>query len=86
MTVNEGSPWAVFSVTGASGQLVTLSTASGTATLGTDTGTALQYFDGTDWQAYTPGSEVAIPTGGTTLLVRIAVTMTAPTKAPRPSR
>ena len=56
VTVTEASPYAVFTVTGAAGQQVTLSPASGTATLGTDTGSGLQYFDGTDWQAYTPGS------------------------------
>ena len=74
VTVNEGSPYAVFTVTGASGQLLTLTATSGTATLGTDTGVGLEYFDGTAWQAYVPGSTVTIPAGGTTLLVRIAVT------------
>ena len=72
VTVSEASPYAVFTVTGAAGQLVTLSPASGTATLGTDTGSGLQYFDGTDWQAYTPGSLVALGAGGT-LQVRVAV-------------
>ncbi|MBU3581992.1 hypothetical protein ICN19_08175, partial [Polynucleobacter sp. AP-Capit-er-40B-B4] len=72
VTVNEGSPYAVFTVTGATGQLTSLSLSSGTATVGTDSGTALQYFNGTAWVDYTPGSFVAIPAGG--LLVRTAVT------------
>jgi hypothetical protein len=52
---------------------VTLALQSGTALVGTDTGTALEWFDGADWQAYTPGSRVPVPAGGTTLLVRVAV-------------
>ena len=72
VTVSEASPYAVFTVSGAAGQLVTLSPASGTAMLGTDTGSGLQYFDGTDWQAYTPGSLVALGAGGA-LQVRVSV-------------
>lgn len=85
INVNEASPYATFTVTGVTGQLVKLSlgnTASTTdvdATLGTDTGNAgvgapLQYFNGTAWVDYTPGSLVPIPAGGNTLLVRTAVT------------
>ena len=80
VTVNEASPYATFTVTGAAaGQRVqltlgnTASTSDADATLGTDLGTALQYFDGSSWQDYTPGSFVAIPNGGTTLLVRVAI-------------
>jgi hypothetical protein len=84
ITVNEASPFAVFTVTGVAGQQVSLAlgnTAVGTdvdATLGTDTGNAgatvpLQYYNGTAWVDYTPASTVTI-TGGTTLLVRTAIT------------
>jgi uncharacterized delta-60 repeat protein len=73
-TVSEGSPYAVFTVTGKPGQLVKLELTSGTATVGTDTGDTLQYFDGTKWVDYTAGTPVAIPTGGTTLLVRTTIT------------
>ena len=75
----------MFTVTGVAGQKVSLAlgnTAVGTdvdASLGTDTanagtGVALQYFNGTNWVDYTPASLVAIPVGGTTLLVRTAIT------------
>ncbi|MBU3653553.1 MAG: hypothetical protein FGM44_10785, partial [Limnohabitans sp.] len=89
VTVNEASPYATFTVTGAAaGQYVKLALGSttnamGNATLGTDTGNAgtgstpnvpLQYFNGTSWVDYTPNSYVQIPTGGTTLLVRTAIT------------
>ncbi|MBU3582221.1 DUF4347 domain-containing protein, partial [Polynucleobacter sp. AP-Capit-er-40B-B4] len=73
LTVNEGSPYAVFTVTGAAGQYVKLSTANGTAS-SSDYGSTLQYFDGTAWQTYVPGSYVQIPNTGTTLLVRVAIT------------
>jgi hypothetical protein len=73
VTVSESSPFVVFTVTGQPGQKVALELESGTATVGTDTGTALEYFDGRAWQPYTPGSFVAIPASGTTLLVRVAV-------------
>ena len=48
-TVSEASPYAVFTVKGAPGQPVKLALASGTATLGTDAGTSLQYFNGSTW-------------------------------------
>ncbi|MBU3581991.1 hypothetical protein ICN19_08170, partial [Polynucleobacter sp. AP-Capit-er-40B-B4] len=73
LTVNEGSPYAVFTVTGAAGQYVSLATANGTAS-SADYGPALEYFNGTAWVAYTPGSFVQIPVTGTTLLVRSAIT------------
>lgn len=85
ISVNEGSPYAVFTVTGVSGQQVSLAlgntalTSDVDATLGTDTsnaGTAvsLQYYNGSSWVDYTPSSYVTIPSGGTTLLVRTAIT------------
>jgi len=89
IAVNEGSPYAVFTVTGNPGQLVSLvlgNTADPTdrdATLGTDTANAganvpLQVYNGTAWVDYTPGSFVAIPVSGTTLLVRTAITNDSP--------
>jgi hypothetical protein len=72
-TVSESSPYAVFTVTGQAGQRVSLTLESDTATVGTDTGTALQFFDGSAWRDYTPGSLVQIPSGGNTLLVRVAI-------------
>jgi hypothetical protein len=73
ITVSEASPFAVFTVTGQPAQKVKLEIGSGSATVGTDTGAALQFFDGSAWKTYTPGSLVAIPAAGTQLLVRIAV-------------
>ncbi|WP_415884957.1 tandem-95 repeat protein [Neptuniibacter sp. QD37_6] len=82
VTVNEASPYSVFQVSGTSGQQVSLQLeatgyTTGDATLGMDTGNAgtavpLQYFDGSNWVDYTPGSNVTL--SGSTLLVRTAVT------------
>jgi len=68
--VNEASPFVLFTVGGAAGQLVTLSVAGNTATAGTDFISNLQYYDGSSWQPYT-GEPVPLP--GTTLLVRLPV-------------
>jgi VCBS repeat-containing protein len=76
LTVNEGSPYAVFTVTGVTGQYTSLSLTSGAAAVGTDTGSVLQYFDGSSWQTYSAGSFVQIPSGG--LLVRVAITNDTP--------
>jgi hypothetical protein len=73
LVISEASPYAVFRVTGAAGQKLTLALASGSATVGADTGTALQYFDGAAWRDYTPGSLVAIAQGSSALLVRVAI-------------
>ncbi|BFM40186.1 Ig-like domain-containing protein [Synechocystis sp. LKSZ1] len=89
LTVNEGSPYAVFTVTGSSGQSVFLSTTGGTATKetdgilgnGEDFGNGLEYFDGTSWVAYT-GTAVTFPSGGTTLLVRTPITNDSPFEGP----
>ncbi len=81
--VNEASPYAVFTVSGSAGVAVSLALsdseglpASDTrATLsGTDAdiGSTLEYFDGSDWVSYTPGSSVVIPSGDK-LLVRVAI-------------
>ncbi|MES2534758.1 MAG: VCBS domain-containing protein [Pseudomonadota bacterium] len=79
ITVNENSPYAVFIVTGAAGQTVTLALQNDSdlltanAALGTDTAAAssLQYFNGTAWVTYT-GAGAVIPAGGE-LLVRLAI-------------
>jgi hypothetical protein len=82
VTVNERSPYLVWTVGGKQGQYVSLDLAStgsgpGHASLGADTGTALQVFDGTSWVAYTPGTFVKVPGNSSTangqLLVRLAV-------------
>jgi hypothetical protein len=52
---------------------VLLALESGSATVGTDTGGGLQFFDGSTWRDYTAGSLVTIPSGSNTLLVRVAV-------------
>ncbi|MBU3600743.1 hypothetical protein ICN28_09455, partial [Polynucleobacter sp. 30F-ANTBAC] len=82
LTVNEGSPYAVFTVTGATDQFVKLTTANGTAG-SADYGSALQYFNpdanngAGAWVDYTAGDYVQIPEGpnhnGTTLLVRATI-------------
>jgi hypothetical protein len=77
--VNEGSPFAVFTVTGTPSQLLRLalgntqSAADRDAVLGTDVGVALQIFNGSQWVDYAPGSLVNIPNGGNQLLVRTRV-------------
>jgi hypothetical protein len=77
VTVNEASPYAVFTVTGATGQYVKLALADGTAT-SADYGSALEYYNGTDWVPYTANSFVQIPAGGITLLVRTTITNDIP--------
>jgi hypothetical protein len=73
VTASESSPFVIFTVTGQSGQQVQLALESGSATVGTDTGGGLQFFDGSTWRDYTPSSLVTIPSGRNTLLVRVAV-------------
>lgn len=77
VSVNEASPYAVFTVTGASGQVIQLALGSQTASVGTDTGntpsgTELEYFDGSAWVGYTPSSNITMTSA--TLLVRTAIT------------
>ena len=85
VTVNEASPYAVFTVGGVEGQLVQLALGSGTASIGTDTGTALEVWNGTAWVPYVAGSFVEIPANGNgmtgepgSLLVRVAIVNDAP--------
>jgi len=78
-SVNEGSPYAVFEISGAAGQLTSLALGEGVTNsatgagvdYGAASGSGLQYFDGTTWQAYTSGL-VAL-NGSGKLLVRTAI-------------
>ena len=77
VTVTEGADThVVFTVnlSNASDEAVVLtpSLVSGTATVGTDTGAGLEYFDGTSWVAVT--GDITIPAGQTSLQVRTTVT------------
>jgi len=84
VTVNEASPYAVFTVSGNNGQRLTLKLDStsyiavyGNALLGLDTGNAgssvpLQYLNASNaWVDYSPDSSVTM--NGSTLLVRTAI-------------
>lgn len=86
VTVNEASPYVVFRVEAAAGDLVKLALFDGEATgdaqarLGEDYGRAgavdqggwgLQYFNGLEWADYRPGSTVRVPDAGALLLVRV---------------
>ena len=66
--VNEGSPYAIFQVGGATGQRVALSLVNGSA-VDADHGTTLQYLDGNQWRTYTGPINLSAPT----LLVRVAI-------------
>jgi hypothetical protein len=70
--VNEGSPYAVFTVSGASGQLASFALADGTAG-SADYGPTLEFFDGSRWVAYVNGTQVTLDKNGT-LLLRTPVT------------
>jgi VCBS repeat-containing protein len=83
ITVNEASPYAVFRVGASAGTALTLALAQGPAGDGAasasdDSGapadadyrTSLQYFNGSQWVSYTPGSTVRVPVGSSMLLVR----------------
>jgi hypothetical protein len=78
ITVNEGSPYGVFTVTAAPGQVLRLNLGNDSdpttpdAALGTDTGSILQYFNGTSWVTYDPTAGVVVPSSGE-LLVRFAI-------------
>ena len=86
--VNEGSPYVVFTVTGAANQLARLSLVDGTALVDAngvpqtdgseDYGPGLEYWDPTagtsgQWKPYTGDSTVSVPAGGNTLLVRTSI-------------
>jgi VCBS repeat-containing protein len=73
-TVNEGSNWAVFTVDSLPGQVITLSLneGSGSGYADVDQTQPLEYWNGSAWVDYTPGSQVTIPVSGT-LLVRVDI-------------
>ncbi len=86
ITVSESSPFAVvpINLSSASDGPITLNLAlsqSGSpleqATIGVDTGSSLQFFDGSSWQTVSNGTissnSLTIPAGETQLLVRLAV-------------
>ncbi len=76
ISVNENSPFAVFTVSGTGNQPVTLALqndangATNDAALGTDTDTQIQYFNGSEWVDYSSGT-VNLIDGS--LLVRVAI-------------
>jgi hypothetical protein len=81
LTVNEGSPYAVFTVGAKEDQYVKLAFDTGTATPGTDFTNTLEYWNGTQWTPYTADTFVKVPNDGdvttgenANLLVRIAIT------------
>ncbi len=71
-TVNEGSPYGVFTVTGTAGQQISLALATGTATAADFGSTAFDVSldGGQTWQPYT----AAVTLTGTTALVRTTIT------------
>jgi VCBS repeat-containing protein len=75
-TVGEGG-FAVFTVSlsnpSTTAVVFTPSLASGSATVGTDTSTALEYFNGTAWVAVPVGG-ISISAGATSIQVRVATT------------
>ncbi|MBK5913069.1 DUF4347 domain-containing protein [Rhodocyclus purpureus] len=82
ISVNEGSPYAVFKISAAGGSWLQLSLKDGTAinsanspaTDGAvDFGPTLQVFDGKNWVDYVPGSRVQVPAGGSLLMVRTPI-------------
>lgn len=78
IAVNEGSPWAVFTISGNAGQEISLALHSGTASPGDGTpddgtedyGPDLEYWNGAGWSSYN-GTSVQLT--GSTLLVRTAI-------------
>jgi len=70
-TVNEASPYVLFSVNGFQGQLAKLQLTNGSATSGLDFIPSLEYFDGAAWVAYTPGTYIELPSA--TVYVRVPV-------------
>ena len=76
VTVNEGSDYAIFKVTGEIGQLLELDLgldADGLTTDATITNFTLEYWDGSSWEPYVDDSFLTVPASGT-LLVRVDIT------------
>ena len=65
VSVNENSPYAVFTLTGAGGQAVGLALVNGSAT-DADHGAGIEYFDGAAWQNY--AGSLTLPAGGAVFL------------------
>ncbi len=78
-TVNEASPYAVFTVDGVLGQQVTLSLGTGSATSGTDYTASMEVSTdgGKTWTSYSSGTVALNGTNGT-LLVRVPVINDSP--------
>jgi RHS repeat-associated protein len=76
ITVSEASPYAVvaFSLSTLSSLPVTFtpSLVSGTASIGTDTGSTIEWLNGATWESAVTG--VTIPTGSSSVLVRTSLT------------
>jgi hypothetical protein len=92
--VNEGSPYAVFTVLGTPGQIMRLALGNtgaagdAPAVLGTDTGNAgtgvaLQVYNGSQWVDYAPGSFASVPVGSQVLLVRTRLVQDGLHEGPR---
>ncbi|NDY94073.1 DUF4347 domain-containing protein, partial [Ideonella livida] len=80
VTVSEDSPYAVFTVSLSAASstavsftpsLVSLGSGCGYATVGTDTGSTLEYFNGTTWVSASGG--ITLTAGSTSVLVRAAI-------------
>jgi gliding motility-associated-like protein len=75
ITINEGSDWGVFTVTGPVGDVISLQllqeTGQGKANLGN--APTLQYLMGNNWVAYTTDDQLTIPQNGT-IYVRVDIT------------
>ncbi|MFM2058345.1 MAG: hypothetical protein RLY71_2730, partial [Pseudomonadota bacterium] len=76
VTVSEASPYAVFQISldkaSPSAISFTPTLTSGTATVGTDTGSGLEYFNGTSWVSAASG--ITLSGGATSVLVRTSIT------------
>ncbi|MFU8892269.1 MAG: hypothetical protein ACNA8L_01455, partial [Luteolibacter sp.] len=75
VTVNEGSPYAIVTLNLSEGAArpitFTPSLVNGTGYVGIDTGTEIEYFNGTAWVSAAAG--VTIPAGQTNVLLRVAI-------------
>ncbi|MGZ3184522.1 MAG: DUF4347 domain-containing protein, partial [Telluria sp.] len=74
-TVSEASPYAIFTASldspGPAAVTFTPSLASGTATVGTDTGSGIEYYTGSAWASASSG--VTIASGATSVLLRTSI-------------
>jgi len=75
-TVNEASPYAVFTLTGTANQTVSLSTIDGSADINNNSSN-IEYWTGTTWKAYNGTSTNLLSDG--TLLVRVGITQESDT-------